>query len=75
MRQKFSILTASYNKAAYLHEWKESIFLQDYRPLEVIFVNDFSTDNTMDVVNSFKDEFNNKGIDFIRVYKYLKKIL
>lgn len=65
MRQKFSILTASYNKAAYLHEWKESIFLQDYRPLEVIFVNDFSTDNTMDVVNSFKDEFNNKGIDLI----------
>lgn len=42
----FAILTASYNNAAYLDDWLSSVIAQKYRPLEVVFVNDCSTDRT-----------------------------
>lgn len=42
----FTILTASYNGAPYISDWLDSVVLQKYRPLEVVFVDDCSTDNT-----------------------------
>lgn len=56
---KFTIITSSYNKEKYLREWMDSILIQKYRPLEVIFIDDCSTDNTynfiLDNINKFKD--------------------
>jgi glycosyltransferase involved in cell wall biosynthesis len=63
MRDKFSILTASYNSDPYLVDWKNSILSQRYRPLEVIFVNDCSSDKTLNTVESFRDDFNQQDIE------------
>lgn len=65
--RKFSILTASYNKGEFLNDWFRSIIAQKYRPLEVVFVNDCSTDNTLNILEDFKKEFSDNGIEFILV--------
>ena len=46
INKKFTILTSAYNSSLYLNEWAKSIIKQDYRPLEVVLVNDRSKDNT-----------------------------
>ena len=65
--RKFSILTSSYNKGEFLNDWANSILAQKYRPLEVVFANDVSTDNTLEMVEDFKKRFNDNGIEFILV--------
>ena len=41
----FSCVVACYNAAPYLGDCLESVIVQDYRPIEVVVVNDCSTDN------------------------------
>lgn len=62
MRQKLvSVVTPMYNTGAYVHRLLESILLQDYPYIEMIVVNDGSTDNSENVVKSFKDKFIHRG--------------
>jgi len=65
--RKFSILTSSFDKGEFLRDWANSILVQKYRPLEVVFANDCSTDNTMQLIESFKKQFTDKGIEFVLV--------
>ena len=51
-----SICIPAYNSAAYILRTIESALNQTYRNLEVVVVDDKSTDNTVDVVNSIKDD-------------------
>ncbi len=44
-----------YNAAPYIVEAIDSVFDQTYRPLEVIVVDDGSTDNSADVIKSYGD--------------------
>ena len=62
MAEAFSLLTASYNNAKYLEDWSQSILWQSYRPLEVIFVNDCSTDNTIDSLRHYGNIFSQNNI-------------
>jgi len=66
-KNKFTILTASYNSGRYLNDWADSILLQKYRPLEVVIVEDMSQDNSLHVlkkqINRFK--LNNIEVKFI----------
>lgn len=71
MNDKFTILTASYNRRKLLKFWYRSIVNQKYRPLEVVFVDDCSTDNSKDVLNRFS--FKEHNIEF--KYFYSKKKL
>jgi len=48
-----SVVTPVYNGAKYLKETIESLLLQKYPNLEIVMVNDGSTDNTEDMLNSF----------------------
>jgi glycosyltransferase involved in cell wall biosynthesis len=65
--RKFSILTASYNKGEFLRDWANSILVQKYRPLEVVFANDCSTDNTLGMMETFRKQFEEKGIELVLV--------
>lgn len=42
----FTILSTAYKKANFLKKWADSIISQDYRPIEVILVDDASRDST-----------------------------
>lgn len=61
---KFTILTSGYNNGKYIKDWAKSILAQKYRPLEVIYANDCSTDDTCDLLNDYSNVFKEVDIDF-----------
>tara|TARA_Y100000034_G_scaffold112257_1_gene146073 strand:+ start:2114 stop:4042 length:1929 start_codon:yes stop_codon:yes gene_type:complete len=58
----FSILTASFNKGKYLEDWANSVIAQSYRPLEVVFVDDASTDDTQKLVKGLFEKIMDAGV-------------
>ncbi len=56
---KVSIIIATYNTAEYLEECLESIFNQTLKDIEVILIDDGSTDNTNFIVEKYKKKYNN----------------
>ena len=54
---RFSIIVPLYNKAPYVRKALESIVSQTYKDWECIVINDGSSDNSLDVVKNFVDEF------------------
>ena len=63
-----SVIISTYNRADFLHRAIKSVLAQTYIDFELIIVDDASSDNTKEVVNSFYDERveylrhdNNKG--------------
>ncbi len=64
---KFSICIPTYNGAKYIGEALRSIFNQFYQNFEIIISDDCSTDNTLEVVKSYKDKR-------IRVYKTTRNV-
>ena len=64
----FSVVIPTYNCADFLKRALSSVFVQTYQNFEVIVVDNSSTDNTEDVLNSFDDKrltvknVNNNGI-------------
>jgi glycosyltransferase involved in cell wall biosynthesis len=54
-RSLVSIIIPCYNNAAYVSEAIQSALDQSYRPCEVIVIDDYSTDDSWDVIQSFGD--------------------
>jgi len=53
-----SVLVTTYNSAAFLHACFDSLWKQTYRPVEVIIVDNASTDGTRDVLATVAAEAN-----------------
>ena len=51
-----SIVMPNYNGAPYIRETVESVLAQNYENWELLFVDDCSTDNSMEIIRSFSDE-------------------
>lgn len=64
-----SIITPCYNGEEYIGRFLEAILKQTYRMLELILINDGSTDKTEDVVLSYKEKFENANIKFTYIYQ------
>ncbi|MEH7375151.1 glycosyltransferase family 2 protein [Neobacillus drentensis] len=52
---KVALVMAIYNGEEYLQETIDSILSQTYQPLEIIFVNDGSTDSTSKILDAIDD--------------------
>lgn len=63
-----SIVIPYYNRGAFLRTTLESVWRQDYRPIELILVDNGSTDNSSDVVQAFALERSDNNFT-IRVYE------
>lgn len=62
-----SIVVCTYNRALMLQKTMETIFAQHYRPVEIVVVDDGSTDDTEKLISSYGDKVRyyrqeNKGI-------------
>lgn len=71
----FSIVTTVYNKEKYIKQCILSVLNQTFGDFEFIVVNDCSTDNTLNVLEEFKEDrikihniANNRGVSFCRNY-------
>ena len=67
---KISVIIPSYNSAHCLPDAIDSILAQDYQNLEILVVDDGSTDNTKDVINSYINSVKkNRSCRILYVYK------
>ena len=64
-----TIITPCYNGEVFLDQYFESVLAQTYPNLELIFVNDGSTDRTEKIALSYREKLEARGI----IYKYLYK--
>ena len=52
--KKISVIIAVYNKEKYLHKCLDSILAQDYKNLEIILINDGSTDKSKEICEDYE---------------------
>ena len=62
-----SVITPCYNGEAYLDRYFESILRQTYPNIELIFVNDGSTDRTEELALSYRDRLEARGIRYLYI--------
>jgi glycosyltransferase involved in cell wall biosynthesis len=55
MKPKVTVLTTIYNGKAYLNEAIESVLNQTYSDFEFLIIDDTSTDNSVEIINSYQD--------------------
>lgn len=64
-----SVLTPCYNGAKLIHRLLNSILQQDYPNIEMIVVNDGSTDESKDVIEGYIEPFLKKGYVLTYIYQ------
>lgn len=69
-----SILTPTYNSKNKIDLYLQSIIKQSYRPIELILINDSSTDNTEKKIFSYKKELEDSGIIIKYIYQKNKGV-
>jgi glycosyltransferase involved in cell wall biosynthesis len=69
MNKLISVAMATYNGSKYLSEQLDSIINQAYKNIEIIIVDDFSSDNTIEIIKNYQQHFS-----FIHVYQNSRNI-
>lgn len=64
-----SIIVPCYNGEVFVDRCFASILRQDYSPLEVIAVNDGSTDQSEEQIHAWIEKFKNAGINLIYIFQ------
>ena len=54
--EKISVIINVYNKEKYIKKCLDSIVNQTYKALEILIINDGSTDNTLNIIKKYKDK-------------------
>jgi glycosyltransferase involved in cell wall biosynthesis len=60
MDNKISVIIPAFNVGKYINKTLESLKSQTFKDFEVIVINDGSSDNTLEVINSSKSGFTQK---------------
>lgn len=69
MVELVSIISPCYNGEKYLIPFMESVLGQTYDRIELIMVDDGSTDNSKEIILSYKDRFQVKGYELSYIYQ------
>ena len=64
-----SIITPCYNSAGYIHRLLDSVLMQDYPKIEMFAIDDGSTDNTKEVLESYIPKFAYKGYALTYIFQ------
>ena len=64
MNLKFTVVTVVFNGEKVIRKTIESVLNQEYAPYEYLIVDGRSNDKTLDIVNGYRDSFDQKGINF-----------
>lgn len=67
MEKLVSIISPCYNGEKYIHRLLDSINDQTYKNLEIVLVNDGSTDQTEEIIFSYKAKFESQGYRFLYI--------
>lgn len=65
MQSKVSMVMPCYNKVEYIADMFDSILTQKWDNIELILVNDGSTDGTRDVITAYEPRFRQRGYDVL----------
>ena len=55
-KKKISVIIPMYNSAKYIEECVQSVLNQTYKNIELIIVDDMSSDNSVEIVERFDDD-------------------
>lgn len=69
MEALVSVLIPCYNGEKFIDRCFKCLLDQDYKYVEIIFVNDGSTDNSSKIVYSYKNKLKQKGYTFKYIYQ------
>ena len=62
MNPMFSVIIPAYNAGKFLEKAVDSVLNQDFDDYELIIVDDGSTDNTLEICNTYAEKFKDKVI-------------
>lgn len=63
-----TVLVLCYNGSAYLNHALNALAIQTFRDFEIVFINNGSTDNSLDIFKSFAKGHRELHLDYISVY-------
>lgn len=69
MEKLVSIITPCFNGEQFVHRFLDSVLNQTYTNIELIFVNDGSTDKTEEIVKSYIKKLEERGMKLIYIYQ------
>ncbi|GCD10981.1 glycosyltransferase family A protein [Clostridium tagluense] len=69
MEKKVSIITPCLNGEKFAQRYLESVLNQTYKNIELIFINDGSTDKTEAVVKSYINKFQQNGMNLTYIFQ------
>ena len=64
-----SIISPCYNGESYINRFLDSLLAQTYDKIELIIINDGSTDNTEEIIKSYEVKFTSRGYLFKYIYQ------
>ena len=65
---RVSVVVPTYNQSKYLPACLDSLWFQDYKNIEIIVINDGSTDSTHEVLENYQTRLNSEQVSYASYY-------